>query len=297
MPGPIKKKRIIHSSATLHDFFGPGAASLAKQRDKTQTIQCKTTSKTRKNKETAAPHDVIIIDSDSEDEPKVLRVQLEGAQATKRRRLSESSSEVEFVDQLQPYKSSTAQTGKRAVKTPSENKSRGSSTNKFFTPPCRSVPGGPLTLNSKLQDVAFPSFGTPSLLFPTPARPPPPSSPTSSISSSFGPPTLLASTDEQSSETEHHRPPSCPSPPPDVSNSVPYEDSSKVDIDLSNEDEWGTGDDETTFEPSVNEELEIDNIYDTANSASLELSGFFPTGGVALSQTASNFMQMLYYGT
>jgi hypothetical protein len=62
-----------------------------------------------------------------------------------------------------------------------------------------------------------------------------------------------------------------------------------VDIDLSNDDEWGTGDDEIAFEPSVNEELEIDDTYDTANSTPLDLSGFFSAGSVALSQTASTF--------
>jgi hypothetical protein len=296
--GPFKKKQMVRSTTTLHDFFNPGAANLKKQSSKTQATQSKfkATRTSKQNEGTVLLQDIIIIDSDSDDEPGLSQVQ--GTQGIKRRRrLSESSDEVEFVDEVQPHKTIPSRGRKRLTRTGGEEVPREVSTKGPFASPDQVVfgePGGILTSNTA-QHAVFPSFGTPSLLFPITAQPPL-SSTSSSTSRSFGSPTLLSCAGDQLLERKPHRPPSCPSPAPDVQTSISIDDSPQMDFEFSAnvlDDDWGMGDDEVAFELSAGDEG--DDIDDSTTSTPLDLSNSVPawiSGSATTSQTASESMQV-----
>jgi hypothetical protein len=276
--GPLKKKH-VRSTVTLHDFFDPGATSLGKQKIKSQTTQSNLKG-TRSGTVSLQPEDIIVIDSDSDDAPSFSQVQR--TQRTKKRKLSGSSDEVEFVDQVQPHRGKlAAQASKRAIKSAGDK----TSTKKPFTFSEQITFGEPTGVSSSCpQEVAFPSFGTPSLLFPAPSHPP--LSSTLSTSPSFGSPTLLSSTGDQLLEPKHNQPPSCPSSASDVQN-ISDVDSSNMDFELSThvfDEDWGTGDDEIAFEQSADDEG--DDVCDSTISAPLDLSG---------TVVASNFIQVLYF--
>ena len=258
--GPSKKKQIVRSAVTLHDFFKSGAASL--QRDKIRsTLSNKGTRSPRQNGRTVSPQDIIVIDSDSGDEPILSRVQ--GASGTKRRRLSESSNEVEFVDQLDSEVRLPKSTAPRASKRSTKSRSRDGLPKVSTMEP---LPSSDEIIFSESTNVAtsqtqeeagFLSFGAPSLLFPIPAQPP-----------LFSPPTLLSST------SDLHQPPSPPtSDAQSLRTSISDDNFSNMDFEFSTnslDEDWGMGDDEAAFEPSAGDNG--DDIYDLTNPAILDLS-------------------------
>jgi len=280
----FRKKLRVRSTATLHDFFGP-PASFKKQKNKTPAARSKDT-RTSKNEAVVSPQDIIVIDSDSEDESRVSQVPRAGG---KRRRLSESSDEVEFVDQAQAQKPITTQASRNSTKSRCEAL-RNVPTKIPLIPPDQILFAEPISMfasntASCPKEVAFPSFGKPSLLFPTAAHPP-----SSSTSLSFGPSTLLPSTSDELLSSTHRRPPSCPSPAPGVQSSIFGDPSSKVDFNLTTgvlEHDWGTGDDEKAFEPLADDEGDdYDLTISTPSSGS--------AGQNAVLENASKFTRVLY---
>jgi hypothetical protein len=258
---PLKKKQIVRSNVTLHDFFNPGATSS----EKTQIARSKFEGR-RASKIEATPQDIIVVDSDSDDE--LIVSQIQRTQGKKRRRLSGSSDEVEFVEQGRVHKIMSQ--GRRES-----------------------------NMNSSAQETTVPSFGSPFLLFPV--------APSSSTSLSLGSPKLLSNITEQRSEPELYRPPPCPPPPSDAQNSALYDgDTSGMDFDFSAntlDDEWGTGDDEIVSEPLADDEGNdvYDSLISLAPDVSCPYSAFASASGGAgrstVSQAVSDFVRMLFYKT
>lgn len=278
--GPFKKKQIPRSTATLHDFFNPATAPLENRKSNTLAAPARTKFKGTRSEGAVSAQDIIVIDSDSDDAPGVSQIQ--GVQGTKRRRLSGSSDEVEFVDQVQPSKNTT-QASKRSTKPGSKDNLHKVSTKNPFTPDkvVSAESTSVLTSNTAScpPELLFPSFGNPSLLFPTTAHPP--LSAASSTPLSFGSPTLLSSTDDQIL--------ACPSQVPDVQNFIPNGDLSKIDFEFSTnilDDDWGMGDDEVPLEHLVDDEG--DDVDDLTISSPLDSSGPVPScvsGSANISQT------------
>jgi hypothetical protein len=288
--GPLKKKQVVRSTVTLHNFFDPGASRLGKQ--KSHTTQSKIIgTHSSKRAVSRLPGDIIVIDSDSDDASGVSHIQ--GTQRIKKRRLSWSSDEVEFVDQVQLRTvTGPAQPSKRSIKSGNEGVLHKASTKTPLTSeqirygePASILTSSPNTDSSSCpQDVVLPSFGTPFLLFPTAVHP--------HLYPSSDSQTWLTSPGNQVSESKHHQPPSCSSSGINVNSD---HISSQMDLEFpatTFDDDWAMCDDETTLEPPADDEE--DDVYDLNVSVPLELSDS-TSRCATTSQTVRNFMQVLLY--
>ncbi|KAF9461242.1 DNA repair metallo-beta-lactamase-domain-containing protein [Collybia nuda] len=88
-----KKKGPPKSKVTLHNFFNVGSGSSTKEMGRVPA-----SAKFALPKQAQPPQDIIIINSDSDDDPVEVIQTSQISSRTKRRRLSESSGEVEFVN-------------------------------------------------------------------------------------------------------------------------------------------------------------------------------------------------------
>lgn len=270
-----KKKRVIQSKVTLHNFFNAGSSSSAKELGKTRTH-----AKSTHPKPPNLSQDIIVIDSDSDDEPVEIIRTLKVTSSKKRRRLSESSGEVEFIDPAPLRRKTTADTVEEPQKAGNreskdiQHRLSGSNSAPTLNHPTKNALGypsssyltGPLKESSK---TTVASFGTPSLLLmnSTTAKIDPTSS---SRTLSFGAPFLLRPRDTQPQSSSSHV--SCPS----ADNRDPPNNDEKnlgeIDFSTAVDDDWGMGDDETALLRSLGDEVE-DDIEELRISTSRHSSG------------------------
>lgn len=207
------------------------------------------------------PANVIIIDSDSE--PEIVQV----IQKKKRRRQSNSSGEVEFVN------SDTRPLGKRPTATNDTSGDKHQPPYKKASILLESVSGQTSSLlnpalaafKSGGREKQVYSFGAPTLLLQntvTAAATPDLAPSLSSLS--FGPPTLLLASNPVPTQAES----SSRAAAIQQSSEVSYDDV-QLDLDFSADaggDEWRTGDDETAFvsvPDDEEEEILVDFSYET----------------------------------
>ncbi|KAJ7491886.1 DNA cross-link repair protein pso2/snm1 [Mycena latifolia] len=202
-------KNANKSAVTLHNFFSsPGAGPSKKPlAPKSSTKSTPGSSKLAKSKSTSESREIIVIDSDSDEEVQVVRA------APKKRRLSASSSDVELVERAPSKRANAALTAPPAL--PS-----------IIVEPTVSfgTPSGLLSPPSGPPVVPRLSFGPPSALLGGP-NVDAPTVPGASLA--FGKPTSLLGSRVSPPEDD------CPSPAP-----------TDVCLDLGGEDDWGMGDDE-----------------------------------------------------
>lgn len=254
-----KKKRVIQSKVTLHNFFNAGSSSSAKESGKTRTPAKSTHPK-------PPELDIIVIDSDSDDEPVEIIRTLKVTSSKKRRRLSESSGEVEFVDPAPLRRKTFAgiveeqqKAGDREGKD-IQHKLSDSSSAPTLNHPTENVLGYPSSshLTSPLKEsskTTVASFGTPSLLLinSTTTK----TNPTStSRTLSFGAPFLLRPRDTQPQSSLSHV--SCPSADNRDPSYNDEESPGETDFSTVVNDDWGMGDDENELLRSLGDEVEDD---------------------------------------
>jgi hypothetical protein len=280
-----KKKGAIQSKVTLLDFFNPGSGSSSKEKEKTR-IPAKATPA----KAMTLPQDVIVVDSDSDDEPIEVIEVFQATSRKKRRRLSESSGEVEFVDPP-PTKRKTGNATNEthgAQKMKEKNTQRSSlgsisalslknTKEVAFSEPSLSTSKFAAT-STENSGPSFASFGAPSLL---PCNPITSKKDTASNSAtvSFGAPSLLLPRDNQPSFSSSHI-----TSPTDAGQDPSHnEEEACPALD----DDWGMGDDEAAFvrspEDGIDEYLEELRISLSRTSS----GSIFPIESETLAQCPS----------
>ncbi|KAG6812732.1 hypothetical protein H0H92_000949 [Tricholoma furcatifolium] len=246
-----KRKSQSQSTGTLHDFFNAAGGP--------SSIVSKKKQKAVAKPKTPVNSDDVIIIHDSDSEPEVIQV----ISTKKRRRISDSTGEIEFVEQKLAVSvhGQSACTSSRDHQNP--NTSQKALEQKSSPPLTVSNPShsnsASLAWALESKEAETLPFGPPILLLNTPTG----SAVTSAHTPlpdvfSFGKPTLLLGSDTASSSSNLDAPASRSlrtASTEDLLCPTPDEVDDMMDIPFNIGDEWGTGDDETAF-TRVDEEEE-----------------------------------------